>query len=82
MIDNATEYYILTLHPHAKEVLIWVFDNNLKLEVHLNRTRFWVPNDSSLNTYFQLWLKDYCGWVDPKLDLATGLPKADVDQTS
>ena len=71
---TATEYYILTLHPHAKEVFTWIFDNDLKLEVHLNRTRFWVPNDSSLNTYFQLWLAEYCGRVDPSLDLTTGLP--------
>ena len=68
------EYYILTMHPNAKEVFTWIFDNELEFEVHLNRTRFWVPVDSSLNTYFQLWLKDYCGHVDPALDLATGLP--------
>jgi len=71
---NSREYYVLTLHPNYKEVLTWVFDNNLKHEVHLNRTRFWVPIDSSLHTYFQLWLKDSCGSVDPSLDLATGLP--------
>jgi hypothetical protein len=72
---KSTEYYILTLHPKAREVFIWIFDNNLPVEVHLNRTRFWVPDDSSLNTYFQLWLRDSCGRVDPNLDLATGLPK-------
>ena len=73
-MTQAREYYILTMHPSAKEVLTWIFDNNLKHEVHLNRTRFWVPLDSSLNTYFQLWLSESCGSVDPTLDLATGLP--------
>jgi hypothetical protein len=68
------EYYILTLHPNAREVFTWIFDNNLDMEVHLNRTRFWVPVDSSLNTYFQLWLRESCGLVDSSLDLATGLP--------
>ena len=68
------EYYVLTMHPQAKEVLAWVFDNALQYEVHLNRTRFWVPTDSSLNTYFQLWLRDPCGQVDAGLDLTTGLP--------
>ena len=68
------EYYVLTLHPNAREVLTWVFDNQLKMDIHLNRTRFWVPLDSSLNTYFQLWLADSCGSVDPSLDLTTGLP--------
>jgi hypothetical protein len=72
-MNDAVEHYVLTMHPHAREVLIWVFDNNLPLEVHLNRTRFWVPRDSSLNTYFHLWLADYCGTVDPSADLATGL---------
>ena len=68
------EYYVLTMHPDAREVLAWVFDNALQHEVHLNRTRFWVPTDSSLNTYFQLWLAESCGVVDAGADLATGLP--------
>ena len=58
------EYYILTMHPQAREVLTWVFDNDLQFEVHLNRTRFWVPSDSSLHTYFQLWLSDVCPAVE------------------
>jgi len=73
-MTQAREYYILTMHPNAREVLNWVWDNSLKYEVHLNRTRFWVPIDSSLNTYYQLWLSEYCGIVDSTLDLATGLP--------
>ena len=68
------EYYVLTMHPNCKQVLTWVMDNNLQYEAHLNRTRFWVPTDSSLNTYYQLWLAESCGWVDPKLDLATAQP--------
>ena len=68
------EYYVLTMHPDCKQVLTWVMDNALKYEVHLNRTRFWVPIDSSLNTYFQLWLSEYCGVVDASADLTTGLP--------
>ena len=73
-MNDAREYYVLTMHPNAREVLAWVWDNALQYEVHLNRTRFWVPIDSSLNTYFQLWLKDSCGCVDPSLDVTTGLP--------
>jgi len=67
------EYYVLTMHPNAREVFSWIFDNKLEFEVHLNRTRFWVPVDSSLNTYFQLWLSESCGRVDSGADLATGL---------
>ena len=73
--SSRVEHYILTLHPNAREVFTWIFDNNLEFEVHLNRTRFWVPTDSSLNTYFQLWLREYCGLVDGSLDLTTGLAK-------
>ena len=72
-MNDAVEHYVLNMHPNAKEVLTWVFANNLACEVHLNRTRFWVPRDSSLNTYFHLWLAESCGTVDPQADLATGL---------
>jgi hypothetical protein len=71
---NQCEYYVLTMHPDCKEVMTWIWENNLQYEVHLNRTRFWVPIDSSLNTYFQLWLADSCGTVDPSLDTISGLP--------
>ena len=73
-MTQAREYYVLTMHANAKEVFTWIWENKLQCEVHLNRTRFWVPIDSSLNTYFQLWLSEYCGSVDPSLDLTTGLP--------
>jgi len=43
------------------------------VEVHLNRSRFWVPN-SSLLTEFLLRFADCCVEVDATLDLATGLP--------
>ena len=67
-------YYVLNLNPRAAEVFEFIKAHKLTCEVHLNRTRFWVPLDSSLNTYFQLWLSESCGSVDPTLDLATGLP--------
>jgi hypothetical protein len=53
------EYYILTLDVNAKTVLNWVFDNNLKYEAHLNRTRFWVP-EGRIMTEFQLRFSDCC----------------------
>lgn len=74
-MTDSCEYYILTMHPNAKEVFTWIWENNLQYEVHLNRTRFWVPIDSSLHTYYQLWLADSCGVVDPSLDVATGHPR-------
>jgi len=67
------QFYILTLHPNAKEVFNFIIEHKLTLDVHLNRTRFWVP-DGSVLTEFLLRYGDYCPQVDDDLDLATGLP--------
>ena len=68
------QFYILTLHPNAGLVFNFIADHNLQCEVHLNRTRFWIPEGSIL-TEFILRLGDYCPQVDDDLDLITGLPK-------
>ena len=67
------QYYILTLDPRAGEVFRFIRDHQLTVDVHLNRTRFWVPEGSVL-TEFLLRFADCCPWVDEELDLATGLP--------
>jgi hypothetical protein len=66
------QYYILNLDPRALELFEFIRDHNLTVEVHLNRTRFWVPEGSQL-TEFLLRFSDCCEYVDPTLDLATGL---------
>ena len=68
------QYYILTLDPRASEVFCFIRDHNLSCEVHLNRTRLWVPEGSVL-TEFLLRFSDCCPYVDPDLDLTTGHPK-------
>jgi hypothetical protein len=68
------QFYILTLHPHASEVFNFIIEHKLQVEVHLNRTRFWIPEGSVL-TEFILRLGDYCPQVDDDLDLITGRPK-------
>ena len=67
-------YYVLNLDPRAREVFEFIRDHKLACEVHLNRTRFWIPEDSSILTEFLLRFGDCCPWVDGTLDLATGLP--------
>jgi hypothetical protein len=67
------QFYILTLHPHAREVFNFIIEHKLKLEVHLNRTRFWIPEGSIL-TEFILRHGDSCPQVDSDADLITGLP--------
>jgi len=66
------QYYILTLDPRAGEVFNFIRDHAIKVDVHLNRTRFWVPEGSVL-TEFVLRFSDCCPYVDDTLDLTTGL---------
>ena len=51
-------YYILNLDPRALEVFEFIRTHKLTLEVHLNRTRFLVPEDSSVLTEFLLRFSD------------------------
>ena len=69
-----SQYYILTLDPRAGEVFKWIMDRDIPREVHLNRTRFWVP-EGVLYTEFQLRFSDCCPQVDVDKDLLTGQPK-------
>jgi hypothetical protein len=68
------QYYILTGNPLFKEVLYWLTDHNVTLDIHLNRTRFTLDTDSRLHTEFCLRWLHACKEVDASLDLATGLP--------
>jgi hypothetical protein len=67
------QYYILTLDPRASEVFRFIIDHKLELEVHLNRTRFWIEEDTSVLTEFLLRFSDCCPYVDQSKDLTTGL---------
>ena len=66
------QYYILTLDPRASEVFQFIIEHKLDIEVHLNRTRFWIPEESSVLTEFLLRFSDCCPYVDESLDLTTG----------
>jgi len=66
-------YYILTLDPNAASVAAFIQRHHLRYELHLNRTRFWVPSGPVL-TEFVLRFDHCCSLVDDHLDLATGLP--------
>lgn len=66
------EYYILTLDPNLGSVFNFIERNQLPFELHLNRTRFWVPEGAVL-TEFLLRFGQCCNLVDPTLDLVTGL---------
>jgi len=68
------QYYILTLDPRAAEVFNFIRDHKLTVDVHLNRTRFWIEEDSNTLTEFLLRFADCCPLVDDTLDLTTGRP--------
>lgn len=69
-------FYVLNLDPRAGEVFDFIAQHKLRCSVHLNRTRFWVP-EGSVFTEFALRFTDCCPLVDPTLDLATGLKIGD-----
>ena len=64
-------YYVLNLDPRAAEVFEFIKAHKLTCEVHLNRTRFWVP-DGSVLTEFLLRFSECVCLVDESVDLATG----------
>jgi len=64
-------YYVLNSNPCLEDIFEFIKHHNLTLEVHLNRTRFWVPNGTVL-TEFLLRFSEQCTQVDESLDLTTG----------
>jgi hypothetical protein len=70
--DKMNHYCIYTSHEDFIEVCTWMKDNNLKREHHINRTRFWVPQE--LMQEFMLGYYYACMRVNDNEDLTTGLP--------
>jgi hypothetical protein len=66
------EYYVLSSSPHLKQVFDFIRTHNLKCEVHLNRTRFWLDTDQPYYLEFVLRWWDSCPVVDHTLDTQTG----------
>jgi hypothetical protein len=64
-------YYVLNSNPHLEMIFEFIQHHDLKLEVHLNRTRFWVP-DGTILTEFLLRFSTVATLVDESVDLATG----------
>lgn len=58
------QYYVLTLDPNLGEVFRFIESNKLEYEVHLNRTRFWIPEDSRVLTEFLLCYAHCCPYVE------------------
>ena len=57
------QYYVLTRDLHYITVGQWIAHNRIKHEVHLNRTRFWIPEGPLLTEFLLRW-SDVCKPVD------------------
>ena len=73
------QYYILTQNSRLSEVFDWLRAHAIPIDIHLNRSRFTIKEDSVVYTEFCLRFADCCYPVDPYLDLATGLPLLDSE---
>lgn len=73
MIPSTRQYYVLNQDPRSAEVFAFISQHKLAVEVHANRTRFWVPTGSSIYTEFAIRFSDTCPEVleDPD-NYATG----------
>ena len=57
------QFYILTRNTEFIRVGHWIAHNRLRYEVHLNRTRFWVPEGPLLTEFLLRW-RDTCPPVE------------------
>ena len=71
------EYWILTQDSNLASVFDFIQAHKLDYEIHLNRTRFRVPEGPVL-TNFLLRFAHCCELLDTTLDLSTGLPKSNL----
>lgn len=65
------QYCVFTQDPKCKEIFNWISNNSLRVEIHLNRTRFWIPEGPVL-TEFLLRYSPSCPEVEPDEDLQLG----------
>jgi len=67
-MHDSKQYAVLMRDPSAVAVLEWITQHDLVYEVHLNRTRFWVPTNTAIYTEFALRWADVCFAItDPEL---------------
>ena len=64
------QYCVYTKHEKFQEVCDYIVENKLACEVHLNRTRFWIPE--SMHAAFLGQWGAVCEYVYPDEDYATG----------
>lgn len=63
MQDQFREHYVLSQHPDFVAVMNWVGSFPLRCDIHLNRTRFWVPLGPTYTEFVLRW-GDVCPLVE------------------
>jgi len=53
------QYAVYTGNAKFLEVTCWLINNKIKIEAHLNRTRFWIPTGPLLTEFLLRW-HDVC----------------------
>jgi hypothetical protein len=57
------QYAVYTQHPKFLDVARWLSSHQLKIEPHLNRTRFWITEGPILTEFLLRWA-DVCPRVE------------------
>jgi hypothetical protein len=57
------QYAVYTQSPQFRDCLIWVEQHELQYELHLNRTRFWIPEGPLLTEFLLRWAL-HCELID------------------
>lgn len=73
--SNCNKLYQFAVYTKSNEfieVINWIKRNNVRAEVHLNRTRFWIPYGPELLEFLLTW-GSVCPRVDDETDHALGL---------
>lgn len=58
MLDETNmikQYAVYTLDPTFLKVYTWLVENEIKMEPHLNRTRFWIIEGPLLTEFLLRW---------------------------
>jgi hypothetical protein len=65
------QFAVYTRSDEFVEVINWLRRNNIRAEVHLNRTRFWIPYSPELLEFLLTW-GSVCPRVDDETDHMLG----------
>lgn len=70
--EKIYQFAVYTKSNEFVEIINWIKKNNIRAEVHLNRTRFWIPHSPELLEFLLTW-GTVCPRVDDEIDHALGI---------